>query len=174
MRWVGAPETCRPISFSGKPLKGTPRDPRGAAALPERSSPTPGRRLDAAGVDPKRVEAGFNRLLLPCPAPLAPGRRSAATAVPHSSIGEGSAWSSPSGALALDQAWSRLAMRKPARGPKGPTAASPEPCASCRHCLWRLRHSQTGRSNLRTGAAAPPSDAPPHPGGRRGDVSFTG
>ena len=86
MCWVGATRARRPFSFSGPA--------QGATASPERSTPNPGRRLDAAG-GPNLCRGGTQpppRLAVP--GPLAPGRNPASTTLlPTVTIGDVTAWS---------------------------------------------------------------------------------
>jgi len=133
-----------------------------------RLPPVPG--WTQSGIDPTRVEAGINRLLLPCPARLRPADPGGNRCTPQS-IGD-------------DPPGPRLYGRSgpgPGRG-HGSRCASLradrkvqarhrlEPCASCRRCLGNSGTPRPAGQTLRTGAAASPSDAALHPGGRRGDV----
>ncbi len=160
MGWAGAPRACRPISFS--PHKGSAKRPmRRQLHFPERSiayPPVAG--WTQSGIDPMRVEAGLNRLLLPCPARFRPADDRQHPLHPTGKLGRtrlaalGRAGPVPGSGRARDaQVRGRNARSDPASRslcvvPKPPLAAPA---------------SQTGRSHVSSGAAAPPADAASHP-----------
>jgi hypothetical protein len=126
-----------------------------------------------SGVDPKRAEAGLNRLLLPCPAPLAPGRPRQQPLTPAVQSGKDRLVLAFMGALALDQA--NVAARdaqacvRTERSKRGIALS-----LVCRAGVASAAPALPDRPvRLAYGAAAPPSDAASHPGGRRGDAPFT-
>jgi hypothetical protein len=166
MRWAGAPRACQPISFS--PLKGPSRDPRGGSCPSpnvHRLPPVAG--WTQSGIDPMRVEAGLNRLLLPSPARLRPADNRQHPLHPTDNWG-GPAWPRL-GALALCQA-----------GVEGSRCASPRPERSFRPGIAVLMRravaavaapaSQTGRSHFLPGPRPRRRMPFASPGGRRGDV----
>ena len=172
MKWVGAPAAPQPIFiFRKNAAQGSAkRLEAAAAATPERSNRLPPvRRLDAAGLTQRAPRPDSTG---PCcvPGPLAPGRTRQHPPELHRHM-ERPAWSSPTGALALDQEKrSRLAMRKPAvvvdRGIAGANT-------SCR-CRFAAPASQTGRSDFAYRGRGPAVRCGfASEGGRRGDVSST-
>jgi hypothetical protein len=144
-----------------------------AAAVPrtfKRQPPVAG--LDAGWIDPTRVEAGLNRLLLPCPARLRPAEPGSNRWTPQS-IGD----DPPGPRLRARWPWTRPEVE--ARDAQACVRTERSNRGIALSLVVVLAPLPTAPAfpdrpvRLRTGAAAPPSDATSHPGGRRGDVSFT-
>ena len=128
--------------------------------FPERSIATPGRRLDAVRNDPMRVEAGLNRLLLPCPARLRPADDRQHPLHPTGKLGR-TRLAALGRAGPVPGSGRRLAMRKSAAGTLVSDPASrslrvvPSPPLAA-------PASQTGRSHFLRGRG-PASGCPSHP-----------
>jgi hypothetical protein len=117
--------------------------------FPNVQSLPPGRRLDAVRKDPKRVEAGINRLLLPCPARLRPAEPGSNRWTPQS-IGD----DPPGPRLRARWPWTRSEVE--ARDAQAcvrnesSERGIAELCASCRRRKSRLRHPRpAGRTFFR-------------------------